>query len=291
MRWEEPHHPGPGLQLERHFDTHSPTLQHSPTMKSHLQANDPRQESDPANANSLRWSEFVRLLRLPETRGWLFGAVVGGGILGLLINPSTAWVLPALALLVGLGVVFWIADRNAAAAFWEVYARVRGYELGGRTRLPESTPLLRKGTTTSRSRPPSSPSALRISPSSTPRRGAVRSPWRSSAMPSAGASGGSPWRARRSTSALRSSSVPARTKSGPAASSRPPSSSGWPSRRRASSRSSWSTAASSPTSPGTRKPRRTSTRSRRRRGRSRAACSRSRRRLHKAVGGHGRLAA
>jgi hypothetical protein len=73
--------------------------------------------------------------------------VVGGGILGLLINPSTAWVLPLLALVVGLGVVFWIADRNAAREFWEVYARVRGYELGGRTRLPESTPLLREGTT------------------------------------------------------------------------------------------------------------------------------------------------
>jgi hypothetical protein len=47
---------------------------------------------------------------------------------------------------VGLGVVFWIADRNAAKAFWEVYAGARGYELGGRTRLPESTPLLCEGT-------------------------------------------------------------------------------------------------------------------------------------------------
>ena len=146
MRWEEPHHPGPGLQLERHFDTHSPTLQHNPVMKSHLQVDDPWEESGPANANSLRWSEFTRLVGLAETRGYLFGAVVGGGILGLLINPSTAWVLPALALLVGLGVVFWIADRNAAREFWEVYARVRGFQVGGRTRLPEATPLLREGT-------------------------------------------------------------------------------------------------------------------------------------------------
>ncbi len=115
-------------------------------MKSHLQVNDPWTDSGPANANTLRWSEFVRLVRLAETRGWLFGTVVGGGILGLLINPSTAWVLPLLALVVGLGVVFWIADRNAAREFWEVYARVRGYELGGRRRLPESTPLLGEGT-------------------------------------------------------------------------------------------------------------------------------------------------
>src|SRR4051812_35798407 len=145
MRWEEPHHPGPGLQLERHFDTHSPTTQHRPTMKSHLH-DDPWQESGPANANSLRWSEFTRLVRRQETRGLLFGAVVGDGILGLLINPSTAWVLPLLALVVGVGVVFWIADRNAAREFWEVYARVRGFELGGRARLPEATPLLREGT-------------------------------------------------------------------------------------------------------------------------------------------------
>ncbi|MBS1891003.1 MAG: hypothetical protein JST59_06910 [Actinobacteria bacterium] len=116
-------------------------------MKSHLQVDDPRQEPGPASANSLRWWEFQRLLRLPETRGWLFGAVIAGGILSLLINTAITWLLPALALVVGLGAVFWIADRNAAEEFWEVYARSRGYELGGRTRLPEATPLLREGTT------------------------------------------------------------------------------------------------------------------------------------------------
>ena len=116
-------------------------------MKSHLQVDDPWQESGPANANSLRWAEFTRLVRRQDTWGWIGGAVLAAGIAGLLINPSTAWVLPLLALVVGVGVVFWIADRNAAREFWEVYARVRGYELGGRTRLPEATPLLREGMT------------------------------------------------------------------------------------------------------------------------------------------------
>ena len=37
MRWEEPHHPGPGLQLDRHSNPLSPTLQHDPTMQAHLQ--------------------------------------------------------------------------------------------------------------------------------------------------------------------------------------------------------------------------------------------------------------
>jgi hypothetical protein len=114
-------------------------------MKSQFHLDDERASADPANANSLRGAEFARLLRLRETWIWGSSAVAGGAILGLLINPSTGWILPLLALLVGLGVVFWIADRNAANAFWEVYARVRGYELGGRTRLPESTPLLREG--------------------------------------------------------------------------------------------------------------------------------------------------
>lgn len=115
-------------------------------MKSHLQV-DPGKESGPANANSLRWAEFTRLVRRQETWFWIGGAVLACLVLGLLINPSTAWVLPALALVIGLGTAFWIADRNAAREFWEVYARARGYGLGGRTHLPEATPLLREGMT------------------------------------------------------------------------------------------------------------------------------------------------
>ena len=115
-------------------------------MKSHLQ-DDPWQESAPANANSLRWSEFTRLVRRQDTWGWIGGAAGALVLLGLMIDPATFWALPLIAVLVGLGVVFWIADRNAAREFWEVYARVRGFELGGRARLPEATPLLREGTT------------------------------------------------------------------------------------------------------------------------------------------------
>jgi hypothetical protein len=115
-------------------------------MKSHLQVDDPWQESGPANANSLRWSEFRRLVRLRETWLWISGPVGALVLFGLLHESSTVWVLPLVTIAIGLGVVFWIADRNAAKAFWEVYARAHSYELGGRTRLPESTPLLREGT-------------------------------------------------------------------------------------------------------------------------------------------------
>src|SRR3954469_15386974 len=36
MRWEEPHHPGPGLQLDRHNSPLSPTLQHGLPLQAHL---------------------------------------------------------------------------------------------------------------------------------------------------------------------------------------------------------------------------------------------------------------
>jgi hypothetical protein len=111
-----------------------------------LQVDDPRQESGPASANSMRWSEFKRLCRLSQTWVWGASAVLAAAIVGLLINPSTFWVLPALALLVGLGFVLWVADRNATREFWEVYSRSRALVLGGRTTLRKATPLLREGT-------------------------------------------------------------------------------------------------------------------------------------------------
>jgi hypothetical protein len=100
----------------------------------------------PADANSLRVAEFRRLLVEERAWIWISGAALALAAYGLARGASDAWILPLLAILIGLGTVLWFADRNAAKAFWEVYARTRGLELGGRTRLPESTPLLREGT-------------------------------------------------------------------------------------------------------------------------------------------------
>ncbi len=85
--------------------------------------------------------------------------------------------------------------------------------------------------------------------------------WRSSRTPSAAPSSGSSWRARRWTSATRSSPAPSRTRSGCAAYSPPPSSSGWERKPRRSSASSWSTAPSAATSAATRRRPPSSTRS------------------------------
>jgi hypothetical protein len=100
----------------------------------------------PANADSLRWSEFKRLLALPMTWGPIGGlaflVLIYGATKG---QPLAGLVFGALLALVCLGVVFWIADKNAANRFFEVYAADRGLELGGKSYLPAATPLLQRG--------------------------------------------------------------------------------------------------------------------------------------------------
>jgi len=104
-------------------------------------------DGTPANANSLRGSEFRRLMSDRLILFWIgVAAVVLGGAAaqhGALFGLCIA----ILVALVGIGVVFWIADRNAANRFWTLYAETRYLELGGRTALREATPLLRKGST------------------------------------------------------------------------------------------------------------------------------------------------
>jgi hypothetical protein len=102
-------------------------------------------ESTPANANSLRGSEFIRLLGLRKTWLWIGGFVVVLGVATGRAAPLFGLVFAAITLVVGLGIVFWIADRNAGNRFWETYAETRGLELGGKTRLPQATPFLKQG--------------------------------------------------------------------------------------------------------------------------------------------------
>ncbi|HEY6729659.1 MAG TPA: hypothetical protein VI039_01405 [Solirubrobacterales bacterium] len=101
----------------------------------------------PNDANDLRGHHFKRLMRLPLTLILIaaltaivfiaclvfIGAAIGAG--GALV-----------ALLLGIVIVFVIADQRAADDFFTVYAANRGLTLiDGRGRLPQATPLLRKG--------------------------------------------------------------------------------------------------------------------------------------------------
>jgi hypothetical protein len=101
----------------------------------------------PDDANDLRGLHFKRLMAKPLT--WILAgalvviaAVAGTAVAGPAIGGAAA----VLALLAGLAIVFAIADSKAADDFFEVYAQQRGMTLvHGRGRLPQATPLLKKG--------------------------------------------------------------------------------------------------------------------------------------------------
>lgn len=100
----------------------------------------------PDDANDLRGYYFKQLLTKPLVAGLLAGFTIVVAIaLAATIGPGIAAVGFVVAALVGLGIVFAIADSRAADAFFEVYAGKHGYSLGGRSALPAATPLLRKG--------------------------------------------------------------------------------------------------------------------------------------------------
>ena len=100
----------------------------------------------PDDANDLRGYHFKRLLRKPLT--WILiglDVAIVGGVCAALIGPAIAGAAAVGSLLLGLVVVFVIADNKAADAFFTTYAQSHGLALGGRGPLPAATPLLRKG--------------------------------------------------------------------------------------------------------------------------------------------------
>jgi hypothetical protein len=100
----------------------------------------------PDDANDLRGFHFKRLLGKPLT--WVLIAIfaVAAGVAGaIFVGPAIAAAAAVGTLLLGLLVVFAIADSRAEDAFFAAYAGRRGLTLAGRGPLPPATPLLRKG--------------------------------------------------------------------------------------------------------------------------------------------------
>lgn len=101
----------------------------------------------PDDADDLRGYHFSRLIRTPLTLVLIAAltAIVFVACLvfiGALVGAGGAIV----SLLLGILIVFVIADQRAANDFFEVYAEQRGLTLiHERGRLPQATPLLRKG--------------------------------------------------------------------------------------------------------------------------------------------------
>jgi len=98
----------------------------------------------PDDADDLRGTHFKLLLG--KAAPWIGGAVIVVAVAGAAIASPVVGSGAALATaLIGLIVVFVIADRRSERSFFEVYAQQRGMRLAGRGRLPAATPLLRKG--------------------------------------------------------------------------------------------------------------------------------------------------
>jgi hypothetical protein len=101
----------------------------------------------PDDANDMRGYHFSRLIRTPLTLILVALLTAAAFVAGLIfIGAAIGAGAALLALLLGIVVVFVIADKRAANDFFEVYAANRGLTLiHGRGRLPQATPLLRKG--------------------------------------------------------------------------------------------------------------------------------------------------
>ena len=106
--------------------------------------------SDPAaapdDANDLRGFYFGALMRKGLTLLLIAAFALAAAVAGAaLVGPAIGGAAFVGAVLIGVLIVFAIADSRAEEAFFQTYASRRGLELGGRSPLPPSTPLLRKG--------------------------------------------------------------------------------------------------------------------------------------------------
>lgn len=99
------------------------------------------------DADDLRGAHLKRLLRSTLVQVLLgFFTILVGGAAAIAVGPAVGGAAAVVTLLVGIGVVFAIADSRAAGDFFELYASQRGMTLiHGRGQLPPRTPLLRKG--------------------------------------------------------------------------------------------------------------------------------------------------
>src|SRR5262249_44392530 len=148
MRWEEPHHPGPGLQLERHSTPLSPTLQHPLPLQPPLHppgrarvrsvpegegAHRPDENAlaaapapapspaEPEAADDPRGYYFKRLLGAAGP--WtliLVLAVVGGVIGAIAVGPAVGAAALVAIVVVGIVVCWFVADSRAADNFFEL---------------------------------------------------------------------------------------------------------------------------------------------------------------------------
>lgn len=100
----------------------------------------------PDDADDLRGLYFRLLLGKTGTRIAVAAAAIAGGVAGALLAGAAIGAAGfAAGLSIALVVVLAIADSRSEQAFFQVYGEQHGLTVYGRSRLPEATPLLRKG--------------------------------------------------------------------------------------------------------------------------------------------------
>jgi hypothetical protein len=101
----------------------------------------------PDDANDLRGYHFKRLMGKTLTVALLGSLTLVAFVVGgFAVDPLIGLIAAAAVFVLGVLVVLVIADNKAGDDFFEVYAERRGLSLiHGRGRLPQATPLLRKG--------------------------------------------------------------------------------------------------------------------------------------------------
>jgi hypothetical protein len=100
----------------------------------------------PDDADDLRGFYFRLLLRKASTQAAIAAGAILVAVAGLAVAGPAAGSLAFIGgLLVALAIVFAIADSRSEKAFFEIYGEQRKLAVYDRSRLPETTPLLRKG--------------------------------------------------------------------------------------------------------------------------------------------------
>lgn len=100
----------------------------------------------PDDANDLRGYYFRQLLGKTGTRIAIAAAAIAGGIGGAALGGAAIGAAGFLAgLLIALLVVLVLADSRSEDAFFDVYGQRHNMTVYGRSRMPQATPLLRKG--------------------------------------------------------------------------------------------------------------------------------------------------
>jgi hypothetical protein len=100
----------------------------------------------PDDADDLRGFYFRLLLGKASTQAAIAAAAIVAGVIGAIVaGPGIGAAAFIVGLLIALAVVFVIADSHSEGAFFDVYGQQRNMAVYGKGRLPEATPLLRKG--------------------------------------------------------------------------------------------------------------------------------------------------